>query len=142
MNLIIRTIPDLLVISQIPSETPNNIRSPYLHSISTKQHRILKCVSLLFVNYADMTETLLRSITNRGIWKFICLPYISTITLRSNEPLTYDTNFPLSYDILLIRGLIVGISIPSSTSLLISTLYSFHVITSLVTQSHACKLTR
>ena len=82
----------------------------YAHSISTKQHRILKCVSLWFVNYADMTEILLRSITNRGIWKFIWLPHISTITLRSNEPLTYDTNFPLSRDSLLIRGLIVGIS--------------------------------
>src|SRR4051812_3749632 len=93
MNLILRTIPDLLVISRIPSETPNNIRFPYLHSISTKQHRILKCVSLRFMNYADMTETLLRSITNRGIWKFTWLPHISTITLRSNEPLTYDTNF-------------------------------------------------
>src|SRR3954469_2085887 len=110
MNLILRTILDHLVISQIPSETPNNIRFPYLHSISTKQHRILKCVPLRFVNYADMTETLLRSITNRGIWKFICLPHISTITLRSNEPLTYDTNFPLSRDSLFIRGLIVGIS--------------------------------
>src|SRR3954463_7978538 len=89
MNLILRTIPDLLVISRIPSETPNNIQSPYLHSISTKQHRFLKCVSLWFVNYADMTETLLRLITNRGIWKFIWLPHISTITLRANEPLTY-----------------------------------------------------
>src|SRR4051812_21433338 len=51
-----------------------------------------------------MIETLLRAITNRGIWKFIWLPHISTITLRSNEPLTYDTNFPLSHDSLLIRG--------------------------------------
>src|SRR3954466_15720717 len=109
MNLILRTIPDLLVISRILSETPNNIRSLTHHSISTKQHRILKCVSLWFVNYADMTETLLRSITNRGIWKFIGFPHISTITLRLNEPFTYDTNFPLSCDILLIRGLIVGI---------------------------------
>src|SRR3954463_4686631 len=104
MNLILRTIPDLLVISRIPSETPNYIHVPYLHSISTKQHRILKCVSLRFVNYVDMTETLLRSITNRGILEFIWLPHISTITLRSNEPLTYDTNFPLSHDSLLIRS--------------------------------------
>src|SRR3954470_9943717 len=110
MNLILQTILDLLVISWIPSETPNNIRSPYLHSISSKQHRILKCVSLWFVNYADMNETLLRSITIRGIWKFIWFPHISTVTLRSNEPLTYDTNFPLSRGSLLIRGLIVGIS--------------------------------
>src|SRR3954467_8920969 len=108
MNLILRTIADILVISRIPSETPNYIQSLYSHSISTKQHRILKCVSLRFVNYADMIETLLRSITNRGIWKFIGLPHISTITSSSNEPFTYDTNFPLSRDILLIRGLIVG----------------------------------
>src|SRR5215216_1278094 len=126
MNLIPWTIPILLVISQIPSKTPNNIWSPYLHSISTKQHRILKCVSLLFMNYADMTETLLRSITNRGIWKFIWLPHISTITLRSNEPLTYDTNFPLSHDSLLIRGYDHRyLCIPSSTSLPISTLFLF-----------------
>ena len=109
MNLILRTIPDLLVISQIPSETPSNIRSSYSHSISTKQLRILKCVSLRFMNYADMTETLLQSITNRGIWKFIWLPHISMITSLSNEPFTYDTNFPLSRDTLLIRGLIVDI---------------------------------
>src|SRR4051812_23646821 len=102
MNLILWTILDLLVISRIPFEAPNNIRFSYLHSISTKQHRILKCVSLRFVNYADMTETLIRSITNRGIWKFIWLPHISMITLRSNEPFTYDTNFPLSRGILLI----------------------------------------
>src|SRR3954463_3454439 len=52
----------------------------YSHSISTKQHRILKCVSLRFMNYADMIETLLRSITKIGIWKFIWLPHISTMT--------------------------------------------------------------
>src|SRR4051812_7998808 len=67
MNLIIQTFPGLLVISRNPFETPNNIRYLNSHSISTKQHRILKCVSLWFVNYADMTKTLLRSITNRGI---------------------------------------------------------------------------
>lgn len=73
-----------------------------------------------------MIETLLRTITNRGIWKFIWLPHISTITLRSNEPLTYDTNFPLSHDMLLIRGYDRRyLCIPSSTSLLISTLFSF-----------------
>src|SRR3954462_11130344 len=80
MNLILRTIPNLLVISRIPSETPNNIRSLTHHSITTQQHQILKCVSLRFGNYADMTETLLRSITHRGIWKFIWLPHISTMT--------------------------------------------------------------
>ena len=134
MNLILRTIPEPLVISRIPSETPNNIRSLTHHSITTQQHRILKCVSLRFVNYADMIETLLRTITNRGIWKFIWLPHISMITLRSNEPLTYDTNFPLSHDMLLIRSYDRRyLCIPSSTSLLISTLYSFRDMSSLVT---------
>src|SRR4051812_37395408 len=126
MNLLLQTIPDLLMISQIPSYTPNNIRSVTHHSINTQQYRILKCVSLRFVNYADMIETLLRTITNRGIWKFIWLPHISTITLRSNERLTYDTNFPLSHDSLLIRGFDRRyLCIPSSTSLLISTLFLF-----------------
>src|SRR3954465_9656962 len=46
--------PDILVIYRIPSETPNNIRYPCQHSLSTKQHRILKCVSLRFVNYAEV----------------------------------------------------------------------------------------
>ena len=73
-----------------------------------------------------MIETLLRTITNRGIWKFIWLPHISTITLRSNEPLTYDINFPLSHDSLLIRGFDRRyLCIPSLISLLISTLFSF-----------------
>src|SRR3954467_12550319 len=126
MNLILRTIPDLLVISRILSETPNNIQSLTHHSITTQQRRILKCVFLRFLNYADMIKTLLRTITNRGISKFIWLPHISTITLRSNEPLTYDTNFPLSHDSLLIRGIERRyLCIPSLTSLLISTLFSF-----------------
>src|SRR3954468_10592080 len=126
MNLILRTILDLLVISRIPSETPNNIWSLTHHSITTQQRRILKCVSLRFLNYTDMIETLLRTMTNRGIWKFIWVPHISTITLRSNETLTYDTNFPLSHDSLLIRGFDRRyLCIPSSTSLLISTLFLF-----------------
>src|SRR3954465_14743033 len=125
MNIILRTILDLIVISRIPSDTPNNIRSLTHHSITTQQHRILKCVSLRSVNYADMTETILRSIT-KGIWKFIWLPHISMITLRSNEPLTYDTNFPLSHDSLLSRGFDRRyLCIPSLTSLPISTLFSF-----------------
>ena len=126
MNLILRTIPDLLVMSRIHSETPNNIRSPTQIPYLLKTTSNLKCVTLRFVNYADMIETLLRTITNREIWKFIWLPHISTITLRSNEPLTYDTNFPLSHDMLLIQGYDRRyLCIPSSTSLLISTLFSF-----------------
>ena len=45
MNLILRTIPDLLVISRIPSETPNKLRSPKLISdnslIYSKRHLTL-----------------------------------------------------------------------------------------------------
>ena len=36
MNLILRTIPDHLVISRIPSETPNNIRSLSHNTITTQ----------------------------------------------------------------------------------------------------------
>ena len=36
MNLILRTIPDLLVMSRIQSETPNNIRSLSHHTITTQ----------------------------------------------------------------------------------------------------------
>src|SRR5664279_1628912 len=45
--------------------------------------------------------------------------------------------FPLSRDILLTRDLIVGITIPSSISFLISTLYSFRNRTFSVTNSLA-----
>ena len=38
MNLILWTIPDLLVISQIPSETPNNIRSLSHNTITTQNN--------------------------------------------------------------------------------------------------------
>ena len=45
MNLILRTIPDLLMMSRIPSETPNNLRSPKLLSdnshIYSKRHLTL-----------------------------------------------------------------------------------------------------
>ena len=57
MNLILRTIPDLLVMSWIQSETSNNIRSRTHIAYLLKHHRILKCVSLRFMNYADMIET-------------------------------------------------------------------------------------
>ncbi len=45
--------------------------------------------------------------------------------------------FPLSRDTLLIRGLIVSISIPSSTLLLISTLYSFQSIEPLTYETNS-----
>ena len=65
MNLILRTILDLLVMSWIPSETPNNIRSPS-YSESTYTTSNLKRVTLRFANYADMIETPLQPITNSG----------------------------------------------------------------------------
>ena len=69
MNLILRTIPDQL------KTTPN-----------------LKCVTLRFANYADMTETPLRSITNSRTWRSIMAPTYSTMTLWSKEPYAYDTD--------------------------------------------------
>ena len=66
MNLILRTILELLVMSWIPSETPNNIQTPFHIPYLLKTTSNLKCVTLRFENYADMIETLLRSITNSG----------------------------------------------------------------------------
>ena len=78
MNLILRTLTDLIVMSWIPSETPNNLRSPS-YSISTYTTSNLKRVTLRFANYADMVETPLRPITNSGIWRSIMAPTYSTI---------------------------------------------------------------
>ena len=50
MNLILRTIPDLLVMSRIQSETPNNIWSPTHIPYLLKTTSNLKCVTLRFVN--------------------------------------------------------------------------------------------
>ena len=50
MNLILRTIPDLLMMSQIHSETPNNIWSPTQIPYLLKTTSNLKCVTLRFVN--------------------------------------------------------------------------------------------
>ena len=52
MNLYIRTIPELLVMSKISSETPNNIRTPTHIPVST----LSKCVTLGFANNADMIK--------------------------------------------------------------------------------------
>ena len=66
MNLILRTIPDLIVMSWIPYETPNKLRSP-TSFISTYTTSNRKRVTLRFVNYADMVETPLWPTTNSGI---------------------------------------------------------------------------
>ena len=79
MNLILRTIPDLLVMSWIPSETPNNLRSPSHILVSTlKTSTTLKCVTLRFENNADMTETPHRSMINSGTWRSMMTPTCST----------------------------------------------------------------
>jgi hypothetical protein len=59
MNLILWTIPKLLVMFWIPSETSNNIRTPYHIPYLLKMTSNLKCVTLRLVNYADMIETLI-----------------------------------------------------------------------------------
>ena len=53
MNLILRTISDLIVMSRIPSETSNKLWSP-TSFISTHTTSNLKRVTLRFANYADM----------------------------------------------------------------------------------------
>ena len=79
MNLILRTLPDLIVMSWIPSETPNKLRSPNHSSYLLTTTSNLKRVTLRFANYADMVETPLRPITNSGIWRSIMAPTYSTM---------------------------------------------------------------
>ena len=65
MNLNLRTIPELLVMSRIPSETPNKLwyhHHEYL--ITTLASTNVKCVTLRVREYVDMIETPLRSIIN------------------------------------------------------------------------------
>ncbi len=80
MNLILRTIPELLVMSGISSGTPNKYSNSIPYSSCTISTSNLKCVTLRFENYADMIETLLRSITNSGTWRSIIAPTYSTMT--------------------------------------------------------------
>ena len=116
MNLILRTIPELLVMSGISSGTPNKYSNSIPYSSSTISTSNFKCVTLRFVNYADMVEYSLRPITNSGIWRSIMAPTYSTMTLVIEWTIHIRYRFPLSRDILLVRGLIIGISIPRSTS--------------------------
>ena len=81
MNLILRTIPGLLVMSGIPSETSNNTSNSIPYSSSTITTSNLKCVTLRFANYVDMVENSLLPITNSGIWRSIMAPTYSTMTL-------------------------------------------------------------
>src|SRR6266550_4762788 len=74
MNLILRTIPELLVMSGISSWTPNKYSNSIPYSSTTISTSNFKCVTLRFVNYADMVEYSLRPITNSGIWRSIMAP--------------------------------------------------------------------
>ena len=80
MNLILRTIPELLVMSGISSGTSNNTSNSIPYSSSTNTTSNLKCVTLRFANYVDMVENSLRPITNSGIWRSIMAPTYSTMT--------------------------------------------------------------
>ena len=76
--LYVSTISRLLVVSVITSRlraifgTIYHINSYYNH------HRMLSVRTLRFENYVDMTETPLRTITNRGTWMLILVPTYST----------------------------------------------------------------
>lgn len=88
---------------------------------------------------ADMIETPLWSITIRGTRISIMTPTHSTKIFIGWTTMSWTTiiriQFPLSRDILLTRDLIVGITIPSSISLSVSTLYSFRNTTFFMTNS-------
>ena len=89
INLHLRTISELLVMSMISSGTPNNIRSPnHITHITLYRQRTLSVRTLGFENYVDMTETHLRSITNSGTWMLILAPTYSTKTFYRSERIT------------------------------------------------------
>jgi len=131
MKFYLRTIPELLMTSWIPSETPNNLRSHHQkYPITTLASTNVKCVTLRVRECVDMIETPLRSITISGTWMPMMAPTHSKKIFIEIEPLcrglkTIRILFPLSRDISLTRDSIVGITIPSSISFLVSTIYSF-----------------
>ena len=133
MNLILRTIPELLVMSGISSGTPNKYSNTIPYSSSTISTSNFKCVTLRFENYADMVEYSLRPITNSGIWRSIMAPTYSTMTSVIEWTIHIRYQFPLSRDILLVRGLIIGITLYLvQPRLLTSTLYSYRGMWSLM----------
>ena len=103
--------------SMISSGTSNNLQSPK-HITHTK-HIVIErqaCGPYEFENYVDMTETPLRSITNRGTWMLMLVPtYSTTIFIGRTTMSTYV--IPFVIDMLLARDSIVSIFIPSSISL-------------------------
>ena len=93
----------------------------------------LKCVTLRFVNNIDMIETPLRSIISSGTWRSVLTPTYSTMTLVIERTIHIHYQFPLSRDILLVRGLIFGITLYLvQPRLLTSTLYSYRGMWSLM----------
>ena len=142
MNLILRTLPDLIVMSWIPSETPNKLRFPNLSSYLLTTTSNLKRVTLRFANYADMVETPLRPITNSGIWRSIMAPTYSTMIQWSIEPLSYETNsFCLTiYYLSEIRSSVSPYLVQSRYW---QVLFTRSVVCDLLwSLSHACKLIR
>jgi hypothetical protein len=126
MNLILRTIPDLLVMSRIPSETPNNFGlTKLVYPISTLAVWNVKRATLRVRECADMTETVLWSITIRGIWKYVMTPTHSWRSYQMNLDVGDSIN-PVFHSLYLaifylpeIRSSVslylVSISLPAST---------------------------
>ena len=140
MNLTLRTIPELLVMSGISSGTPNKYSNSIPYSSSTISTSNFKCVTLRFANYADMVEYSLRPITNSGIWRSIMAPTYSTMTLVIEWTIHIRYQFPLSRDILLVRGLIIGITLYLVQPRLWQVLFTRTVVCGLLwTYSYACK---
>ena len=79
MKLYIRTLLELLMISEISSLTLNNIQTPLIiYPRATLALPNVKCVTLRVRECADMIETPLRSITIIVTWMPMMTPTYST----------------------------------------------------------------
>jgi hypothetical protein len=87
MNLILQTIPKLLMICWIPFEIQNNIRSHhYEYSITILALLSVKCVTL-WVRECKHDRDTLQSIISSGTWMYIITPTYSTKTfINSKNP--------------------------------------------------------
>ena len=107
MNLYLSTISRLLVMSVISFGNPNKLQSSNHITHNTNRHQTLSARTLL-----DTSPV----ITNSGTWMLILVPTYSTkIFIGRTVMTTYVIPFVIS--MLLARDSIVGIIIPSSTSL-------------------------
>ena len=89
----------------------------------------LKCVTLRFVNNADMIETPLRSIISSGVWGTVLTPAHSAINLQIAWTInTVTKSFCLAIFYLSEIRSVVS-TMPCSISFPTSTLYSFRDIT-------------